>query len=233
MCGMESMQKSNYVSTKFAIDNLKLTKAKILKPGGVLMGFALLDSGKELVTKEYYDTIDFFFAKNGIIINKNIYKGNNMATLVVRHQQDKQRIAFLSNMPDVFEMQIPVKDNPLKYVDFMTKSIGELIPYGLNVDVKSTLFKTIVMFYSKKLRERYRYISITGLKVTIYFSKAEYASGVSRNNEKMLLLEINSDSLDHKADYDNFIKKIKFDHPDLIELEGSDYLLGKSVVIDK
>lgn len=227
---MENQGKNFYISTKFTIDNIKTEKTKLLKKGGILLGFDLLDSGKEVVTKEYYDTSDFFFGKNGIVINKNITKGSSIATLTVRHQQEKQRIEFLSNMPDYFEKQIPAKDSVMKYLDYITEAIGELIPYGLNVDVRKTLTRISNLFSSKKQRERYRYINLTGLKVSLYFSKTEYVSNVSRTKEKMLLLEINSEAKETKADYDAFIKKVKFDHPYLIEVEGSDYLLGKNTL---
>lgn len=227
---MEKNQKYSYVSTKFSIDNIKIAKNKLLRNSGILTGFGLLDSGKELVTKEYYDTRDFFFSEKGITINKNIYKGKNMASLIVRYQNNRERIAFLSNMPEVFEMQIPVKDNILKYVDFISNSISELVPYGLNVDVARTLYSTTNVFSSKKQREKYKYISINGLKVTFYFTKALYSTPLNRNREEMVMLEINSDSINDRTAYDEFIKKVKFDFPELIEIQGSDYLLGKSLL---
>ncbi len=227
---MEKNQKYTYISTKFSIDNIKVAKNKMLRNSGILTGFGLLDSGKELVTKEYYDTRDFFFSNNGITINKNIYKGKNMASLVVRYQNDRERIAFLSNMPEIFEIQIPVKDSILKYVDFITNSISELVPYGLEVDVAKTLYTTTNVFSSRKQREKYKYISINGLKITFYFTKAMYSTPLNHNKENIIMLEINSDTLDDRTKYDEFIKKVKFDFPELIELQGSDYLLGKSLL---
>lgn len=227
---MENTGKNFYISTKFTIDNIKAEKTRILKKGGVLLGFDLLSSGKELVTKDYYDTNDFFFGKNGIIINKNTMKGSSTATLTIRHQHEKQRIAFLSNMPDYFEKQIPAKDSVLKYIDYIAEAIGELIPYGLNVDVKKTLLRLNNVFSSKKQREKYRYINLTGLKLSLYFGKAEYYSKTSKKIEKMLLLEVNTENDETREEYNAFIKKLKFDHPYLIEVEGSDYLLGKSLL---
>lgn len=225
-------QKYSYISTKFSIDNIKTERNKLLK-NGTLTGFDLLENGKEVVTKEYYDTSDFFFSQKGITINKNILKGSNMAKLIVRYQNTKQRIEFLSNMPEVFEKHIPVKDSILKYNDFIAECILELVPYGLDVDVKNVLNNIRNVFSSKKRRLKYRYINMGGLKVTVYFTKAEYTTPLNREKENLLMLEINSDNKETKADYDTFIKKVKFDNPELIQLEGSDYLLGKSLLFDK
>ncbi len=227
---MENTRKCNYISNKFGIDNIKRDKATILAAGGALAGFGLLESRKELVFKEYYDTPNFFFSENGITINKNVFKGSNVATLVVRYQTEKQRIEFLSDMPDVFELKINKKDSIFKYVDYITECIGELAPYGLNVDVKKTLFGIVNVFTSKKQRETYKYISFSGLKITLAFCKNKYYTNLNRNCENMLMLEIDSENVDKKPEYDAFIKKLKFNYPNLIELESSDYLLGKSLL---
>ena len=219
--------KSTYVDTKFSLDNLKRQKESILNNPTTFTGCDRLGSGKDLLLKEYYDTPDFFLHERGITINVNTLKGSKTSELVIRWCGQEERIAFLSDMPDTFVIQIPARDSIYNHAEFICNSISELVPSGLNVDLFELLKSVRKVFSIRKTREFYRFIHISGLKFTFYFTKAEYYTDLNRNKEKTIMLEVMSDTLKKNTEYNALIKKIVFNNPTLIKLQNSDILLAK------
>lgn len=224
---MESLERKNFLDTKFSLDNLKKQKKSILKNQTTFTGFDLLGIKKDIMIKEYYDLPDFFLQSEGITVNKNSIKGEKQAELVVRFDTGRERIQFLSNIPDTFSLEIPVKDSIYKYQQFIADSISALVPSGLNVDLFQLAGQLSKICTVKKKRERHTMINYNGLKVTLSFQKAEYESSMSKNREIVDMLEITSFELSQVEKYDAFIKKISFNNPTIIKLKSSDIQLAQ------
>jgi len=225
-------EKENYLGTKFYLDNIKQMKTTILTNPTTFTGFDRMSFIKDLQIKEYYDTQDFFFQENSINIYLNQIKGNKTKELVVRFNGASERIRFLSNIPDTFSLTIGKKDSIYNHAEFIAESISQLVPSGLNVDIASTVKKMVNIFIVKKKRERYKYISIKGLKLNFDFNDVEFSTLLNKNQERVYMLEITSGNKNFKDDYDAFIKKIMFNNPTLIKLKNSDMALGKEYLFD-
>ena len=143
---MEIKSKKNYFNTKFSLDNLKKQKDEILKNPVTFVGFDRLGSHKDVKIKEFYDTPELFLQDRGITINKNSIKGEKKAELVVRFDTGRERIQFLSDIPDTFAIEIPQKSSIYQYSEFIADSISALVPNGLNVDLDS-LVKTLTKIW--------------------------------------------------------------------------------------
>lgn len=229
---MKEAKKSNYLGTKFALDNLKKDRKKIMECG-CFKGFGWDPMYKDVCTKTYYDTPDFFFQNHGITINKNDYKGKSTSDLVVRYESEVKRIMFLSEFPDTFAIQIPAKDSIYGHLDFIAESISELIPSGLGVDVQNTLRAITPVVCVTKKREYYRGYHVSGLKVFVYFTQAEYSSPLAgRYRHKIDMVEIDSETISLKNEYDELIKRLTFSNPTLFELKHSDVLIGREYLFN-
>lgn len=230
---MESLEKKNFLDAKFSLDNLKKQKEAILKNPVTFVGFDRLGVNKDVMIKEYYDTPDFFLQAHGVTVNKNSIKGEKMAELVVRFDTGRERIQFLSDIPDTFSLEIPAKDSIYKYSEFIANSISSLVPSGLNVDLLR-LANTITKICTvKKNREMYKFINITGLKINFTFEKVEFDSSISRAKEVVDMLEITSLDLDKCDEYNAFVKKVSFNNPTIIKLKNSDILLAQDYLFKK
>jgi len=222
-----NLKKTNYLEAKYSLDNLKKQKISIINNPTTFTGFDRISSNKESVVKDYYDTPDFFFQNNGISININTYKGSKTSALVVRWDTSRERIAFLSNIPTTFELQILTKDSIYKHVDFIAESISELVPSGLNVDVPTMIGSIVKVFSVDKKRECYTYINFNGLKLKVSFSKTLFSTNLNKNRELASILEVKSEDTERKEEYEAFTKKIEFNNPTLIKLIASDMRLGR------
>ena len=221
------LKKTNYLEAKYSLDNLKKQKNSIINNPTTFTGFDRISVNKESVVKYYYDTPDFFFQNNGISININTYKGSKTSALVVRWDTSRERIAFLSDIPTTFELQVLTKDSIYKHIDFIAESISELVPSGLNVDVPQVLRSIVNVFSVSKQRECYKYINFNGLKLKISFSKTLYSTTLNRKKELAYILEVKSEDTDRKEEYEAFTKKIEFNNPTIIKLIASDMRLGR------
>lgn len=227
MENIANLKKTNYLEAKYSLDDLKKQKISILSNPTTFTGFDRLSATKESVIKEYYDTPDFFFQNSGISININTYKKSKTSALVVRWDTTRERIAFLSNIPTTFELEIPTKDGIYKHLDFVAESISELVPSGLNVDVPAVLKSITRVFSIEKQRECYTYINYVGLKLKLSFSKTMFTTSLNRKRELAFILEIKSENTNRNEEYEAFIKKIEFNNPTLIKLPASDMRLGR------
>lgn len=230
---MELNEKVNFLDTKFSLDNFKKQKISILTNPTTFTGFDRIGSGKDVVLKEYYDTQDFFFQDRGITININSTKGKKTSELVVRWDTGRERIRFLSNIPDTFTKEIPNKASIHSYSEFIAQSISELVPNGLNVDIQQMSKSLIKVFSVRKNREYYKYINISGLKLKLSFSKTEFFTNLNRKKENVLMLEITTDDTNKQMEYDVFTKKLTFNNPTLIKLKNSDMQLGRDYLFPK
>lgn len=229
---MNEAKKSNYLGTKFAVDNLKKDRKAIMS-NSCFNGFGWDAVCKDVCTKTYYDTPDFFFQSHGIAINKNDYKGKTTSDLVIRYESKVKRIMFLSDTPDTFAIQIPAKDSIYKYLEFIANAISQLVPSGLGVDVQNTLQVITPAICVTKKREYYRGYRVTGLKMFVYFTQAEYSSPLAgKFKQKIDMVELDSETIEHKAEYDDLIKKLMFSFPTLVELKHSDVLIGREYVFN-
>ena len=232
MLCMENAKKSNYLGTKFLVDNLKKDRKTILA-GGYFKGFGFDGHSKDVTTKTYYDTQDFFLQLHGITINKNDYKGKAYSDLVVRYESSKKRIEFLSSFPDTFAIQIPAKNSIYQHIEFIAYAIGELLPSGIGVDVSSLINSVQPVIVVNKKRDFMRAFSANGLKMFVYFTTAEYSTPIiPKLIQKVEMVEFDSDTIDHKKEYDEFIKRVAFSNPNLIELQHSDVLIGREYLFN-
>ena len=232
MLCMENAKKSNYLGTKFLVDNLKKDR-KTIMAGGYFKGFGFDGSSKDITTKSYYDTQDFFLQLNGITINKNDYKGKLYSDLVVRYESEKKRIEFLSDFPDTFAIQIPAKHSIYQHIDFIAYAIGELLPSGLGVDVPTLIQAMSPVIIVTKKRDYMRAYSANGLKMFVYFTSAEYTTPlIPKLKQKIEMVEFDSDTIEHRKEYDDFIKRVVFSNPKLIELQHSDVLIGREYLFN-
>lgn len=227
---MRDNEKENYLETKFSLDNLK-QKETILNNKVTFLGFDRVGSNKDLYIKEYYDTPDFFLQERGITINKNTIKGDKKSELVVRFNTKIERVQFLSNIPDIFTLEINKNDSVFKHSEFIAKSISELVPNGLSVDPMQLANSLTNICTVTKKRDTVRMINIQGLKLNIHFTKALYESRLSRFKDNHLMVEIESHSIDKSEDYQEFIKKITFNNPTLIKLQDSDIEIAKASIL--
>ena len=200
----------NYLEAKYSLDNLKGQKISILNNPTTFTGFDKISTNKESVVKEYYDTPDFFFQNSGLSINVNTYKKSKKSALVVRWDTTRERIAFLSNIPTTFELEILTKDGIFKHLDFVAESISELVPNGLNVDVPSLLNSIVKVFSVQKQRECHKYVNYEGLKLKISFSKTLFSTILNKNRELVAILEVKSEDTNRNDEYEAFLKKIEF-----------------------
>lgn len=229
---MEMSEKENYLGTKYYLDNLKQLKEAILTNPTTFTGFDRMSFVKDFQIKEYYDTKDFFFQERSINIYINQIKGSKTKELVVRFNGASERIRFLSNIPDTFSITINKKDSIYSHIEFIAESISQLVPSGLNVDLSKTLKTLVNIFVVKKKRDRYKYISIKGLKLNFDFNDVEFTTSLNKNKERVAILEITSGNRNLKDDYDAFVKKVMFNNPTLIKLKNSDMALGKEYLFD-
>ncbi len=229
---MEEAKKSNYLGTKFAVDNLKKDRKRIMGCG-CFKGFGWDPMYKDVSIKTYYDTPDFFFQTHGITINKNDYKDKLTSDLVVRYESEVKRIKFLSDFPDTFAIQIPSKDSIIQHLEFVSYAIGELLPSGMGVDVTNTLHFIRPIISVNKKREYYRGYHISGLKMFVFFTSAEYTTPLNKKlKQKIDMVELDSETIDRKAEYDEVIKKLTFSNPTLVELKHSDVLIGREYLFN-
>ncbi len=229
---MDKAVKSNYLGTKFSLDNLKKDKLTIMKNSPTLKSYSVQLVGKDVLQKVYYDTPDFYLFNRGIVVNINSFKGKSNAELVVRYESEKKRIAFLSNIPDTFAITIPAKANILNYSEFIAEAISNLLPNGIEVDAEQFLHKCAPVFKILKKRESYRVIHINGLKCMFFFSQAEYSTSLNRRKTRLELFEIESSTINLKNDYDMLVKLLKFEFPKLIEIEHSDFIISKENLLN-
>ena len=222
-----NLKKTNYLEAKYYLDNLKKQKLSIINNPTTFTGFDRISINKESVVKDYYDTPDFFFQNSGISINVNTYKKSKTSALVVRWDTSRERIAFLSNIPTTFELEISSKDGIFKHTEFIAESIRELVPSGLNVDIEQMVNSIVRVFSVNKQRECYKYINYNGLKIKMSFSKTLYSTFLNRNKELVNILEVKSEDTNRKEEYEAFTKKIEFNNPTLIKLVASDMRLGR------
>lgn len=224
---MENSVKSNYLGTKFLLDNLKKDKQNIFKTSETLKSYSIEYINKDVLQKTYYDTPDFYLHQHGIVININVLKGKTKAELVVRYESEKQRIEFLSDIPDTFAIEISAKDSIYSHAEFIADAISELLPYGIEVDGINIVKQCGKVFQIEKKRENYRVINIQGLKCTFSFSTAIYKACLNKNVYKTELLEIDSNTVNKSVDYNTLRKLMVFEFPKLVETDHSDFLIAK------
>ena len=229
---MEIAEKENYLGIKYYLDDFKKLKSSILTNPTTFTGFDRMSCIKDVQIKEYYDTKDFFFQERSLNIYIRQNKGSKTKDLVVRFNGGTERIRFLSNIPDTFSIKIDKKDTIYNHAEFLAESISQLIPAGLTVDIASTVKSLVNIFTLKKKRERYKYISIKGLKLNFDFNECEFTTKLNRNKEKMAMLEITSNNVNMGNDFEAFTKKVLFNNPTLIKLKNSDMALGKEYLFD-
>ena len=225
---MENSVKSNYLGTKFLLDNLKKDKNTIFKTSETLKSYSVEYINKDIMHKTYFDTPDFYLHQRGIVININTYKGKQKAELVVRYESEKQRIEFLSDIPDTFATEISAKDSIFSHAEFIADAISQPLPYGIEVDGINIVRQCIKVFDIEKKRENYRVINIQGLKCTFSFTTAVYKTNLNRNVHKTELLEIESNTVNKVVEYSTLRKLMVFEFPKLVETFHSDFLIAKN-----
>ncbi len=212
--------KSNYLASKYLLDNLKKDKMKILH-GQFLKGYGISLYGRDFEQKTYYDTQDTFFNKVGITININKIKGASKAELVVRFNNKARRIQFLDNIPDTFAIPIGLHSGIADNVDFITSAIYELIPNGISADVKALLATARPVMVVEKKRERYRAINASGLKVIMSFTLGTYSNKINGVKQKLEMLELEANARMQEP-FENFNKLLTFEFANLIRTQPSD-----------
>lgn len=227
------LEKENYLCTKYYLDNLKKQRLEILNNPTTFTGFDRMSSTKDNLLKEYYDTPDFFFQDRGVAIHVNTVKGRKTKELVVRFDTEKERIRFLSDIPDTFSINIGKKESIYQYAEFIAESVGKLVPSGLTINIAETVKTLKNVFSIEKKRERYTFINIKGLKVKFDFADTLFYSSLNRKKERLFMLEITSNDVNKKEMYDEFVKKVLFNNPTIIKLKNSDLALGREQLFDE
>lgn len=223
---MELTQVANFINGRYLISNMRADKKAILK-GDLLKSYSVdfLSKGKN--EKVYYDTPDFFFAEKGINIY-TVYDGYSHE-LVIRYDSEQvQRIEFLKNIPNFFKIKIDKTDNIMKYADLINDAIYRVFPSGLNVNIDDMIRASAPRIRIFKKRESYRVVNNTGLKVTMSFDEAEYYGIGTRAKYSQPTLDIVGDSYKNRDDFNNFLKLVIRDYPQLIKIPSNELTVARS-----
>ncbi len=224
----EMVRRANYYGERFLLTNLKKDKKSTLRFSGVLKTFDVSEPKKDKLTKFYYDTPNLFFRKNGINISRNVYSDKSYCDLVVRYDSSVSRIPFLSDLPDTFIKKINKNESLEKHYNYIATAILELIPKGLNADAFDVIRIVKPILVVKKVRERYRIISNTGLKMMFSFEKNEYRSTKNNGKIKMDMLEIRLESPNKTKElFFDFVHKLQLQEAMFIKQQHSDLFIGQ------
>ena len=219
--------KMSWLGSKYLLSNPKKEKNDLLNCY-ILRSYSKTFMGKEIQEKVYYDTPELFFHKNGIHIGTSAYKGQKEYSLIVRYDSEKERISYLSYMPDTFEMKID-SSSPIKnHLAFIARAISNMITNGLEVDILETLQGIKPVMVVKKKRECYRINGMNALRMFFYFDECEYTTPLAKGKEKMNLLEIvcENDQKEFKDLFEKTTKDLIIANPTIIETSHSDLLIG-------
>jgi len=225
--------KMSWLGGKYLLSNLKKEKNDLLYNSGILRSYSKNYEGKEVQTKTYYDTKELFFNKNGISIGISNNKGEKTSTLVVRYHSDKERISYLSYMPDTYETTIDIKSPIQNHFHFIAKAIRELIINGLEVEVLDVLKEIKPIMVVKKKREKYRISGMNQLRMFFYFDNCEYQTSLAKGKEKMDILEIvcENEPGEFAELYNKVTKDLVIENPTIVETSQSDLDIGLDAMV--
>lgn len=227
MVNNELGRQENYTGYKFLIEDYKSIFNNIMKTSSLLKNFGVSSSLRDTVEKNYYDTQDMFFRKNGVNISVNVYKNRPYADLVIRYDSAVKRIQFLSDIPDTFIKKIGKHDKIYQYYDYIAKAIGELCPNGLNINVLETVKTIVLKLKVTKKRDRYRAINSRGLKIILSFEQSVYMNA-KRSKVKLNILELRLDSPSNtQLMFDEFVHSLQLAEYRLIKVQNSDLFIGQ------
>ena len=224
---MEMISKKNYIGTKFLVQEPKKLKSELTGRKGIFGSFVASFFAKDEVIKTYYDTNDSFFQKNGVSIN--ITRAAKDAELVVRYSSSTPRIAFLNTLPDTFTKKVEKKDYIEDHLDFVVKAVAELIPAGLDQDLKEVSKNIKPQVTVSKKRERYRLLNNSGLKFILSLDEAEYSTYYNRAKQRINMCEtiLVSDTKTSR-EFFNFEHALSMQMPSIIKLAENDLAIAQT-----
>lgn len=231
---MENIEaKMSWLGGKYLLSEIKKEKNDLLYHSSVLRTYSKNYEGKEVQTKTYFDTQELFFNKNGISISISNNKGEKTSSLVVRYHSDKERISYLSYMPDTYETTIDLKSPIQNHFHFIAKAVRELIINGLEVDILDVLKEIKPIMLVKKKREKYRISGMNQLRLYFYFDNCEYQTSLARGKEKMDIFEIvcENEPKEFEEIYNKVAKDIVVENPTIVETSHSDLDIGLSALV--
>ncbi len=223
------LSKISWLGGKFLLSNYKQERKSILENSESLKRFYKTFLNKDVITKTYYDTPDFFFKSNGININLNEIKRSNNAQIVVRYDSEYDRISFLKYMPDTYLLDIKADSSLMEHFGFIDKAISELIINGLQVDPIDILINIQPVLVVKKKRDRWRFVGMNGLKFIASFDYCEYSSPLNPGEtEKMEIMEIACEN--HPKEFEELFKnqmqQLVREFPTIVRIQHSDLFIG-------
>lgn len=225
----KGISKFSWLGGKYLLSNFKKERKDILENSESLRRVYKTFLNKDVITKTYYDTPDFFFKRNGININVNEIRRSDTAQLVVRYDSEHDRINFLKYMPDTYQLDIKAGSSIVEHFDFIDKSISELIINGLRVDLIDVLITIRPVIIVKKKRERWRFVGMNGLKMIVSFDNCEYSSPLNPSNtEKRELMEVACENHPKQFEeiYNEQMKQLVREFPTIVKIQHSDLFIG-------
>ena len=224
---MELKQVANYLSGRYMIIDRKKDKDTLLH--SQLLASCSVDSlgsTKEVVT--YYDTPDFFFSDKGINLYTVISK--NYKDLIIKYDSEQvRRIEFLKNTPNFFKVSLNNKhDNIAKYNKEITDAVYQVFPEGIQVNVDDLLRQSRPQIIINKKCDNYRVVNNNGLKTSISFVNAIYINQKTRQKFAQDSLEVVGEANISKERFDNFIKLIVLDCPNLIKTSSNELTIARN-----
>ena len=225
--------KMSWLGGKYLLSNIKKEKNDLLYNSGVLRSYSKNFEGKEVQIKTYYDTKEQFYNNNGISIAISNKKGEKTCELVVRYNSDKERISYLSYMPDTYETTIDIKSPIQNHFHFIANAIRDLIINGLEVDILDILKEIKPIMVVKKKREKYRISGMNQLRLFFYFDNSEYQTSLAKGKEKMDIFEIvcENDPREFEQLYNQLTKDLVIENPTIVETSQSDLDIGLSSLV--
>ena len=219
---MELVQVANYLNGRYLITDPKKDK-KVLLTGQLLSSCSVdsLGSSKQEIT--YYDTKDFFFADHGI--NIYIIQSKTSRELIINYDNEQvQRIEFLKNTPNFFKVKIEGKNSNIStYSEQINEAIYRVFPTGLHVNIDDMLRMSTPQVKIMKKLESYRVVNNSGLKSTISFTNATYFQLYAKGSKfTQTNLEVTGEASNSKDLFNEFLRKIILDCPQLIRLTNNE-----------
>lgn len=223
------LSKISWLGRKFLLSDYKKERKSILENSESLRRFYKSFITKDVITKTYYDSPDFFLKSNGLNINLNEIKRDENAQIVVRYNSEHDRISFLKYMPDTYQLDIKSGSPLVEHYGFIDKAIRELIINGLRVDPIDILMTVQPAIVVKKKRDRWRFIGMNGLKFIASFDHCEYSSPFNPGEvQKFDILEIACEN--HPKEFEDLfeeqMKLLVREFPTIVSIQHSDLFIG-------
>ncbi len=222
------------LGTKMIMSNYKKDLEQITKFSTLVRHNVGNYIGRGEIVKTYYDTEDMFFHSVGINICETIEKGEKEKEIIVRYDSNVERISYLKFLPDTYLLKVKTKDKMSKYFDFIESAILQLITNGLQTNVMNLLKTLKPLVIVKKKRQHYQYNLPNKLIMNFNFDRCIYSSPKTKDKYKVDILETLAENKPDEFSevYNNFIKDLILENPNLVKTKHSDLFIGLDYLLD-